>query len=438
MINFFRNILPRPVLVFIRPVKHQFIDPLLKKLLFYRMKKKHELLIECKKGKRRLRVVFLVIHRSVWKVDRVFQKMLQDPFFEPIILVCPYTHYDDERMWEDMNDTIAYFHRKNYKTISSYNEKNKTWISLSELEPDLVFFTNPHNLTRKEYYQEAYLNFLSCYVPYSFDVSRYDNYIAQYNQYFHNAIWRIFLPHQVDLEIYKNFSQAKARNTITTGYPFVESIINSNEYIDAVWKKQNKAKKKIIWAPHHTIDSENLPYASFLKIAQFMMDMAIKYSDEVQFAFKPHPILRSKLYDNISWGKEKTDEFYSFWDFSDNTQYCDTEYASLFLSSDGMIHDSGSFLAEYLFVEKPVLYTSNLTSDNMKCYYNDFGLSALDSHFIAEGDRQKEIIEKFILDIIDDNLTISEKHQMFIINNQISTNASELILQEIRNVLKRS
>lgn len=432
MIKLIKKLIPLSIKIKLLPIKHKLIDNPKKRKLFLHMQKKHQELLQAIKGKEKIKVVFLAIHKSVWKVDPVFKKMLDDPYFEPVILVCPYVQYDRNRMLKGLEDCYEYFKAKEYPVINSYDEGNDKWVTLEVINPDIVFFTNPHNLTRKEYYEDAYLNYLSCYVPYSFDVSRYDNYVAQYNQVFHNAIWLIFAPHNTDLNIYKSYSQGQSNNVVMTGYPFIESFLNKDRSL-MVWKPQNKIKKKLIWAPHHTIDTPSLPYASFLKIADFMKDISLQFSSEVQFAFKPHPILKSKLYIHPDWGKEKTDEYYSFWNHADNTQYCDGEYISLFLESDAMIHDSGSFLAEYLFLSKPVLFTSNLDVECMKQFYNDFGLSALHSHYIAEGEKQKDKIELFIREVISKGVEINKSHQSFIIENKACNVASDFIINVIKN-----
>lgn len=455
MLKFIKKLIPTSIKIKLIKLKQRLLNPgfiaefFMKKIVdwlestsFYqrvktfrynhRIRRRHKLLLSEMKSKGKIKVVFLVIHKSVWKVDPVFRKMLHDPYFEPVIIVCPYILYGLDRMLEDLRESYNYFKCKGYPVINSYDEVKKTWVELEDISPDLVFFTNPHNLTKSYYYEDAYLNYLTCYVPYSFDVSRYDNYQTQYNQYFHNCMWRIFVPHQVDMDIYRVYSQTKGRNAILSGYPFVESILRCNDSSNT-WKEQEKIKMKIIWAPHHTIDAPGLPYASFLKIADFMQKMAIEFAEDVQFAFKPHPILRSKLYNHIDWGKEKTDSFYSFWSNSNNTQYCDGEYTNLFINSDAMIHDCGSFLAEYLFVNKPVLYTSNLELSDMRQFYNDFGLSALDSHFIADGESQHCKIKKFIEDIINGEITINKNHETFIQENKICNSASDFILSSIRN-----
>ncbi len=46
-----------------------------------------------------------------------------------------------------------------------------------------------------------------------------------------------------------------------------------------------------------------------MKYHEFMLEMAQKYSDRIQIAFKPHPILRPELSLPEVW-KRKTDEYY--------------------------------------------------------------------------------------------------------------------------------
>lgn len=398
MLDIIKSAIPGPVKKELYSVKQKTYDQWYKKRLFKRMQVKHAELIEQVKGKQKIRVVFLAIHESVWKVDPVFKKMLEDPFFEPEILICPYTVYGEERMLEDMQQAYNYFISKGYPVQKS-RKADGSWITLDELKPDIVFFTNPHNLTRKEYYEDAYLNYLSCYVPYSHDVSRYNNYISQYNQIFHNAMWKIFIPHDEDYRIFKNNSITKAHNTFITGYPSCEALFYLED-IDNPWKNIHKKTKKVIWAPHHTIDSPELPYSNFLELSAEFKNLAIELENDVQFAFKPHPLLKSKLYNHPDWGVQKTDSYYEFWRSSDNTQLELGDYTGLFIHSDAMIHDSGSFLAEYLYLQKPVLYLCN---ENTEVYLNNFGIKAKES--CLQGESISDI-RCFIEQLINDTLSI--------------------------------
>ena len=407
------------------------VNYFVKKNLSRKMSVKHQELIVKIRKKNKIKVVFLVIHHSVWKVDSIFKYMQSDPLFEPIILICPYIIYNEEIMNKDLNAAYDFFKRKNYPVISSLKniEKPYDWLKLKELQPDLVFFTNPHKLTLSEYYVDAYMNYLTCYVPYHHEVGAYSGNESQYNQSIHNAFWKIFVPHQCSKDTYKNYCAAKDRNVVVTGYPACEDLYLKHTV--NVWKPQTVSKLKIIWAPHHTIDNENLPYSNFIEYAEEFIGLVNNTKDVVQWAFKPHPVLKSNLYLHSKWGKKRTDLYYQFWDENSNTQLEEGEYAALFQQSDAMIHDSGSFLAEYIYLKKPVLYS--VKTNNYKDFYNDFGLSALSCIKVAKkwGD-----ILKFVNSLIAGKERINLEHDFFIEKNIApffnETKPSELIVSLIK------
>lgn len=380
---------------YLSELEHQVAGQTAKKLLALHMQGVHKKLLAEIKGKQKLKVVFFAIHTSVWKLDTVFQAMLSDVCFEPIILVCPYVQYGYDRMMADLEMASQYFQTKGYPVINSYNKETDSWIQLEDLAPDLIFFTNPHAITKPEYYDLAYKQYLTCYVPYDHQVSYYGGHQDQYNQFFHNAMWMIFVPHVQSYDIFTKISAAGGKNVIVTGYPACEPFVSATAHTASVWKAQDTTKLKLIWAPHHTIDSPELPYSNFLKYADFFQALVKKYEDKIQWAFKPHPILKSKLYEHPNWGKEKTDQYYAFWKTQANTQLEEGEYKDLFIESDGMIHDSGSFLAEYLYLKKPVLYL--VSSVNVKNFFNAFGIDAFNAC-------EHAYIERDIINFIESDL----------------------------------
>ena len=404
-----KRLLPKPVKSGLIVIKQKTYDQYKKKQLFAQMQKKHASMLQDLKGKKKVKVVFLAIHKSVWKVDPVFKKMLADPLFEPEILVCPYTVYGEERMQQDMVLAYDYFSEKGYP-VKKAKMDNGEWVKLKDLQPDIVFFTNPHKLTREEYYENAYLNYLSCYVPYHHEVGSYADNIGQYNQLFHNALWKIFSSHQASYDLFKKTSPARAENVELTGYPSMEDLLLKSQegnYQD-VWKNKS-SKLKVIWAPHHTIDDPALPYSNFLEYAKQFQELALRYRQEVAWAFKPHPILKSKLYSHPEWGKKKTDEFYGFWSENTFSQLEEGEYLDLFISSDIMIHDSGSFLAEYLYLNKPVMYL--LSEENKGNYYTAFGIKALAA---CEIGRSFDDVIKFLQGKLLDKSIVKPEHYHFL------------------------
>ncbi|MEN8352709.1 CDP-glycerol glycerophosphotransferase family protein [Acinetobacter towneri] len=407
MLDFLKKLLPTTFKDWLRPFKMKLVDNPKKRKLFLHMQRKHQELLHQIKGKEKIKVVFLAIHKSVWKVDPVFQKMLNDPFFEPVILVCPYTVYGEERMKQDMQECYEYFKEKGYPLLSSYHAEEQRWITLEEIQPDIVFFTNPHNLTRKEYYEDAYLNYLSCYAGYGMPISKYENYQAQFNQVFHNAIWKIFVQTVEMVENYKNISQRGRVGIELVGDCLVEQL-RGTRFDQSTWKNA-KQKIKIIYAPHHTIeDNKIFSISTFLENAFFIKEIALKYKDDIYWSFKPHPLLKEKLLIHPDWGKQRTEDYYGFWTEFESSQVDEGEYIDLFKNSDAMILDSSSFLGEYLFVDKPILYL--LKKDSLN-YFSSFGHKCLSVSSQALGNKE---IENFIVQLLNDTDVNQHKRRVLI------------------------
>lgn len=401
--------MPEPIKNIVRLIRRSMIEPLQKKILVKKMHIKHQRLLADIKDKEKIKVVFLELFEGMWKLDPVFRKMLDDPRFEPIILICPCISYSEDVMWEGMERTYTFFKNKNYPVISAYVKAEERWINLQEIKPDIVFFSIPHNMTKKEYYYDAYLNYLSCYIPYSHQVSNYHNFLPQYDLFFHNAQWKIFAPHICSYNISRTISHTKGRNVYVTGYPMMEAVFNKKLLHDNnIWKNKDN-RKRVIWAPHHTVDVDYLPYSNFLEYAEDFLKLVEKYKDKVVWSFKPHPELKAKLYKHKDWGKKRTDEYYTYWSNQEFTQLNLDEYLELFLFSDAIIHDSGSFLAEYLYMKKPALYL--LSKNNNLNFYNEFGSKALNSYRTA---KKFSEIETFIHELVfRKNIGITEDHEIF-------------------------
>lgn len=127
-----------------------------------------------------------------------------------------------------------------------------------------------------------------------------------------------------------------------------------------------------------------------------MIELAKKYADEVQFAFKPHPHLHSVLSDNLGWGRAKTDAYFQSWATMPNTQLEEGKFQDLFKWSDGMIHDCGSFTGEYMFVKKPVIFMSKDINGIVR-KADDFGKKCLNLHYVG---KSLEDADNFIKNVI--------------------------------------
>lgn len=360
-------------------------------------------------NKEKIKCVFFALFDSVWKYDNIYRLMVEHPRFDPVILVCPIVNYGRDNMITRMNGTYDYFKRRGYHVIKSYDEKTDTYIDVKEIiKPDVILYTNPYKgLIDDRYFITHFRDVLTVYVPYSINNSV--AFWANYDLILYNILWRHYLPTQYHLSYSNLYARNKGVNSVVSGYPGIEPLIDGHTPDCVDWKIRDDASvKRIIWAPHHTIEPVGVVfYSCFLQYCDFMIEMAKKYRDKIQIVFKPHPLLKNKLY--LRWGKDKTDEYYSKWEEMPNTNLNDGDYEDLFLTSDAMIHDSGSFISEYLYVNKPVMRTLNGIDESDK--QNSFSLECISNHYLAH---HSQDIEQFIQNVIADIDPMKEKRTKFV------------------------
>lgn len=356
----------------------------------------HQKALVMLKEKKNLCCVFYVVHHQVWKYDYLYKMMCDSPRFTPVVLICPIMNCDDKFKRKHMSEAYRYFQALGYNVMLAYNVQERSYIDVNkDLNPDIVFYTNPYEgLIDDRFYIKNFMDKLTIYVPYAF-VNNKDHHLSE-DLLLRNLVWRCYVETKENEQYSKQFSRNKGRNVVVTGYPGVDKMIGDGKSIDLtkLWKKDNC--KKIIWAPHHTIKAVgHVHYSCFLKYADFMLQMAAKYSNEICFVFKPHPMLREKLYK--IWGEDKTDLYYKKWQNMPNTSIHDDDYVDLFLTSDAMIHDCGSFIAEYLYARKPVMRMMNDIPE--KNVFNDFTIKCLNVHYKAYNE---DDIEHFLQNVINE------------------------------------
>ena len=127
---------------------------------------------------------------------------------------------------------------------------------------------------------------------------------------------------------------------------------------------------------------------------------------------------------------KKTDEYYRAWAKMENTLLAEGEYVELFKSSDALIHDCGSFMAEYLVTNKPVLF---LEKNNYKMPLNEFGKLCLNQHYIA---RKKQTIITFLDDVVLGSNDPMKEQRLAFVNNELKMNSSELVADRIFKEIK--
>lgn len=337
-----------------------------------------------------IRVAFVVSELGVWKSESLFIEMLRHKRFSPVVLIIP-----SKEVPESADDVKAYCTQKDYEYVdmrfTSYGIKKM-------IHPDIILYQKPYDYTMPvKYGFRRNWDALFCFVSYGFHSV---NLRAVQETPLINASWQVYYENEDVYQSAEETMKRPCRNGVVTGLPMSDDLmLPISEYKDP-WKKMDDGiiRKRIIWGPHHSVGNAahgGIDYSTFLDYSDFMLEMAKKYADQIQFAFKPHPLLKSNL--RRYWSEEQIDAYYHQWSILPNTQIELGEYKGLFMYSDALIHDSGSFTIEYHYSHHPLMYLIK----NGVCHdenLNDFGKKAFLLH--EKGFSSKDI-EEFIVNIIE-------------------------------------
>lgn len=357
--------------------------------------RRHRRLVEqLRQEQRPLRVVFIAIDVAYWRYQHVYELMQADSRFQPTIVLSPCLGHAHQE--QEMERLRKYFEARSISFVD-YDFSDKPFDIRGQLNPDIIFFPQPYeHLLCKEHDCLNFYDRLPCYMPYAFWMSTGK---LSYDLHFHNRAWRLYYSTQLHLEEAQKVATNHGKNVRVVGYANADDFLRPHH--ESPWRRLSDGKKRlrIVWAPHYSIIAENSalpPRANFLWMADLMVTLAREYSDKIQIAFKPHPALLTQLYQHKEWGRERTDEYYELWRTMPNTQLEAGEFVDLFMTSDAMIHDSGSFAVEYHYSRKPVMFVSK----NMKPILDTqsaFGLKAYDMHYIGKDEAD---IRRFIDDVV--------------------------------------
>lgn len=386
------------------------------------------------KQHRPIKVLFIVANISMWRAQGLFDLLRKDSRFEPRIIISSFGYYKPERAAQVIKPIKDYFNSKRIDAPSTIDNNFNLDEWFMAFNPDILFICQPYPGIHSNVLDiEHNYNRLLAYIPYGTPTVKTP---YAYDTEFHNRAWRFYLSTPLHLLTARRLMHNNAKNVRIIGEPVYERFCKSNHN---PWKKihDGKKRKRIIWAPHFSFADTGsfLHRGGFLLLHDIMPKMAIKYKDQIQIAFKPHPNLYHTLVDLENWGEERAKQYYQLWASMINSQLVDGDFIDLFKTSDAMIHDCGSFTGDYLMTKNPVLFTDS-DVNALKKEADDFGRSCLDLHYFGS---TSDEIEKFILDcVINGNDILKSRRTEFFKKMILSSNgksASENIYDDLLNSL---
>ena len=388
--------------------------------------KKNEELIRQKDS---ITVVFFASNVSMWHYQGLYEEMLKYPRFKPYIVLSPLNAYVQEQKVECVKAMRNYFAKRGISYIDYDTDNMKGYDVKGILKPDILFYPQPYyTVMCKEHRYYRFKESLLAYYPYFFHRTKLP---FEYNEDFHNRAWRLYYETDFQKKDAKEIAAIGDLNVRVVGYPNADCY--NNRIIDDPWKTMSNPHKRVIWAPHFTLDGNGwINSSNFIWMSNLMLTLAEKYKDNVQFAFKPHPRLLTELYKHPDWGKKRADDYYQTWQDMENGQLETNGYIDLFMTSDGLIHDSGSFGVEYQYTHKPVMFISKDIKSFTKPL-SDFGKMIYDFHYIGKNEND---ISNFIEDvIINGKDSLHDKRELFIKQYLLPPNRNNVAVDTMEDII---
>lgn len=343
--------------------------------------------------RRKIKLAFLLYDSSMWVGDELYWLLDADERFEvEIVLSLRQDQKATPLLLENHKRGVELFRRKGIHVTEDRHEKYG-----DKIEPDILIWCDPGNETRTHKYRYANipLTKLMVFFPYGIFVARGPSLKIRYNMVLTHFAWLAFADTRYFQEAIGKYSDAGNSRLYYSGYPKMDAMYSTDSAPSFSWKICSKDAKKIIWSPHWSIN-QTVKFATFLSNYRFFYEYAKTHPTTTSWVVKPHPnLLFSSVCEGGFSNAEEAKEYFEAWDRLPNAKLVlGGDYSDLFKTSDAMINDSASFMSEYQYVHKPMLF---LERDGEA--FNDYGYRVKGILYKTRGDDFAGI-EAFINDVV--------------------------------------
>ena len=295
----------------------------------------------------KIKVAFLIRENQKWTYQSLYEKLEKSEKFEPIILVSilELVSKGKDKIRNNLEKNYNFFKSKGMNVDYAY--KDGSFVDLKKFNIDMLFYDQPWDLPNLHKPHNVSEFALTFYASYSYELI--DN-RQHYMSDFHKFLYKFFVDNELNLNRYESYMKGNSDNCIVTGYIKLDEYLKPSQECK-IWK--DKDKFKIIYAPHHSFEKKGIHFATFDKNGKFILELAKKHP-ETTWVFKPHPRFKYALVRNNIMTENEAEEYFEEWN-KIGTVYDCGNYINLFQTSDLMITDSISFLAEYILSGHPII-----------------------------------------------------------------------------------
>ena len=298
----------------------------------------------------RLKVAFLVCDASMFSGESVYVRLAADPRFDCSIAVAPRVTRGETFLRETLAKTVDTLRKRYGDAVRAlYDPDAKT---AAPLDADIVFSTVVYeDQTLPDYTTERLSErALVAILYYGYGGLFISN--EKKTPYLPNIVlsWRYFVSNEATRRMNVEKNPLLAANAVTVGYAKMDRL--------ATIPRREGGGKTILICPHHTLEKipGELSLSTFIKNADLFQRLPEMFP-EITFVFRPHPLLFPRLATAKWWGEARTAAYRAALEAEPNVEFQQGgDYFRSFAESDALVHDCGSFLAEYFYTGKPQCY----------------------------------------------------------------------------------
>lgn len=374
----------------------------------------------------KINVVFYIYDETKWKSQSLYDYLENSEEFIPYIFVtkncAPKSNFNYQTE-ADIEKCFHFFKNKKMRVEYAYNIKKEKHIAFDKMKirPDVIIYSHPWYVYKTQGPVIASKYALTYYIPYFLPTSvSPTEYYLRFHQYVENFC-------VLNETIAKEYSKKMAnggKNLKVLGHPQLDYFyINKDKF----YENENY----VIYAPHWTIDdNNNLKWGTFKWSGDFILDFAQKHP-EYNWIFKPHPCLKAYLKTSGYMSETKIQEYWNTWEKIGKIVE-DGDYLDLFMKSNAMITDCGSFLTEFFMTNKPLIHLQNKNSE----IFNKTVCKISDNYYNVYDEKE---LKKSLKDLlIDKNDYKKELRKIYLkdFKSEISFSASKIV-NDIKNCINQ-
>ena len=381
------------------------------------------------RAKKKIRVGFVSDDPSMWCGDKLYKLFADDKRCETTVFLCLQKSFRGQKfVEEDFQRGLDGFKSRGINVIGITDDEQTV------PKQDLLIFLRPyfHYLPRAFELKSIGAETLPAYIPYGFNMTNWNIYDTP----IYHLGWKLFFETKFHINLLEKECRTGMPRGIYSGYTKLDAFYEDKESLTFDWKTTRPDAKKIIWAPHWSIAS-GIFYATFQWNYKFMYEFA-KAHPEISWVVKPHPMLFASAVGHKVFPDDAAFKKYlDAWNDLPNAKvFSGPYYQGLFATSDGMIMDCGSWIGEYQYTHKPMIF---LTRDTQK--FNELGSALMKVLYRVDGKNLQAIaaaIQKIFIDGKDDMFSARMKffneHMNYIEANGMP--AAEFIFKTIAKELR--